>query len=726
MTMPNTPAMQNDSPADTSRTEPTGAISESLFEILWRGRWLVAAGVVLMLVIGFVYLLHATPLFESTSRIYVEQSGPRIIENMQGFMTQSTNYLYTQAELLSSTPIIARVAEQPEIRRMATFANVDNPVAFIRRNLDVSVGRQDDIISVSLESPYPSEAAQIVNAIIDSYMSYHGERQRGTSLEILKVLQTQKERTESDLQTTRQTLLDYQREHPSLTFETRQGNIILERLARLSEALTAAELSTVEARSAYESIKQNMADPARLRSYLTAQRTRTAGMSRTDSEAARVTAQILELSIQIENLQNTQQLTDDHPSIAGLKRRTEILRSELDTMDTQFAEAILAIARQDYLAAQENETQIRDYFEKQRDEALTLSEISTQYAILNSDIGRLERLSDILDDRIKEISVADDVGVLNINILEVARPADIPSKPQRARIMAMALMLGLMLGSGGALARDWMDHRLRSSDEIAAVLGIPVLGTVPSMSKRKSIADRGLVVQNEGTALVSEAYRTIRTAVFFGMPDGRAKSILITSPGPGDGKTTLASNLAITMAQAGQKTLLIDADFRKPMLHNIFTLDIEKGLTALLAGQVDAGAARQNSQIPNLTVITAGPEVPNPSEILNSEAFAQRLEQYKADFDRIVIDSPPVMPVTDARIIAAQCDVTLLVLRAMQSTRKASQQARDGLLSVGAALLGTVVNDVAKKDSRYGYYAGYGAYRAGHYGQTGKRSKLPS
>jgi capsular exopolysaccharide synthesis family protein len=329
--------------------------------------------------------------------------------------------------------------------------------------------------------------------------------------------------------------------------------------------------------------------------------------------------------------------------------------------------------------------------------------------MLESNLKRTEKLCDILDDRIKELNVTEDTGVLNISILEVARPGDKPSKPQKARVMAMAMVLGLMFGGGIALLRDMTDSRLRSADEISSVLNVPVLGTVPAMSKKLSDTERGTKAYLESKSVVAEAYRTIRTALFFGAK-GKAKTILITSPGPGDGKSCLVSNLAITMAQAGQKTLIIDADFRKPMQHNIFEIDKKDSLSSVLDGSVTLDEAIRSSLVKNLDLLPCSSEIHNPSEILNSENFVKLLEKLSQQYDRIVIDSPPVGPVADSRILAAISDATLLVLKAERSTRKNSQQARDALLSVHANLLGVVVNAVSRKNNRYGYYTGYGYY----------------
>jgi polysaccharide biosynthesis transport protein len=685
----------------------------SLFEVIWRSRWIVLACVVAALVAGFVYVLKATPIFMSTSRVYVEQTGPKVMEDVQGVMTQSKNYLYTQAEMIKSTPIISMAVEKPEIQRLRTFQDVTNKVTFLKHSLDVSVGKKDDILSVGIESPYPAEASQIVNTIVDAYITYNSTTKKSTAAEVLKILQKQKDKAVTELESKRDSMLTYQKANPALTFETSQGNIAIERLAKLSESLTAAELRTIEAKSIYESIGLLAKDPARLRQFTEAQRLRSS-YSGSDSESSRLNGQLDELRIQIDD--RKKQVTDDHPAVVSLQERYRSVMAELQLVDEKYAEAQLAVAKQDYESAVDSEKQIRQYFDEQRKEATGLNQQISEYTVLRSDVARAENLLAILDDRIKAVNVTEDTGALNISILEVARPEEIPVKPQKARILAMALVLGLMAGGGLAMARDFMDHRLRSADEITAVLGVPVLGTVPSMSRRQSISQRGMVVHKETTSIAAESYRTIRTAIFFGVPDGRAKVILVTSPMPGDGKTTLASNIAIAMSQADQKTLLIDADFRKPMQHNVFSLNADMGLSTLIAGRGRLEECIQSPGVSGLWVLPAGPEIPNPSEMLNSQAFGNLLANLKQRFDRIIIDSPPVMPVTDAKILAVMCDVTVVVLRAEQSTRKAAMQARDGLLSVGGSILGVVVNDVSQRDGHYGYYSRYGY---AYYGRRG-------
>ncbi len=587
-----------------SRVEMPPAIQmvpHSLLQIIWRHRWVVLLVTVIALAAGFLYICKSPPLFTSTAKIYVEQTGPRIIIEAEGVTMQSTNYLYTQAELLKSTPVISSALEKPGLKEMKIFYGINNPIAYLKgKGLNVSVGKKDDIISISSDSPEPAEAAHLVNAVVDSYINYHSTLKHNTTVEILKILHKEKAKQSGELSKKLKAMMDLKKENPALAFGDRNDNVSFDRLN--------------------------------------------------------------ELQFQLTDL--TQQFTANHPAVK---------------------------------ATQDKIDQVRNQFEQ-----------LVQYTVLQSEWEQTKRLCDILETRIKELDITEDVGALNISILEIARPANSPSEPQKARIMAIALLLGLMLGSGIALVHDWARPRLHSAEEVSVVLGVPVLGSVPTMSHVQSFSNRGQKVHRKSSSPAAEAYRTINTSISFGVPNGEAKTLLVTSPVLGDGKTTLVSNLAIAMARMGQKSLIIDADFRRPMQHNIFKVTCESGLTSILAGKISPDEAIHTTSVKDLDLLPAGPDVSNPSEMLSSNTLGRILKELSARYDRIIIDSPPVTPVADARILAAQCDVTLLVLQAEKSTMKAIKQARDGLLSVGAHLLGAVVNNVPKKNGRYGCYFGYG------------------
>jgi capsular exopolysaccharide synthesis family protein len=295
-----------------------------------------------------------------------------------------------------------------------------------------------------------------------------------------------------------------------------------------------------------------------------------------------------------------------------------------------------------------------------------------------------------------------------------------------------------MIGLGGALLLEMMEQRLRTVEEVTKLLAPPVLGSVPhiipkagpgnknvlrspwlsrlkmamSLSTRRrrrslqTLKQRGQVMHLQPRCDVSEAYRTIRTAIYFGLAGSPAKTILVTSPSSGDGKTTLASNLAISIAQTGRRVLLIDADCWHPAQGAIFEIEDRPGLTEILQGKATLTEVAQKTAVENLDVLLCGKIPENPAELLGGQAWIDLLAFASEQYDQILIDSPPVVPITDARILAASCGATILVLRAEKSTRRQADDAFEALTSVGATILGMVVNDVVRqsKGRSYQYY----------------------
>jgi capsular exopolysaccharide synthesis family protein len=821
--------MNNNSAIDKRNTsnivsQTYDSLQEGLLNVLLRHRWTIFCVTVLSLLAAFIYILKATPIYTSSSRIFVEQSGPRIISEYEGLMTRSNNYLYTQGELIKSTPIVASVADEAKIQRMKTFEDIDNLTIYLKDKLNVNIGRKDDIITVSFDSPYPVEAAEIVNTVVQSYIDYHSTRRRSTVSEVLKILQKEKVKRDKELSDKFDELLKFTRENGVVSFDGQGGNVVLERLNKLSGALTEAQLNALNTKADYEATKSMKNEPAKIKQFASASSTSGVRVSINDRET-QLQAELRNAEIELKNARY--HCTEEHPSVKAIHAKIDRIQKELDEQAKEFADSYIEVMRLRWVASQQREDELQESFDLQLQQAKDLGIKATEYSVLQSELKRIERVCDIIDDRIKELNVTEDAGALNISILEVARPPDNPSKPEKSKYMAMALALGLILGGGLAVFRDMMDYRLRSADEISFILGIPVLGIIPTMpggksvglpgnrtwflfkligagSYRKEIASesvgftkssasssredersvnrhkhsdyssvkwiqnisrknngsahirasrskkkrdhrtsatesvnirkrnvsssdkpdvviRGQRAHLEPKSIVAEAYRTVRTAIFFGVPKDQAKTILVTSPAPGDGKSTVASNLAVTMAQAGQKTVLLDADFRKPMQHKIFEIASRKnGLSDAVAGAISLDEAIQHGPVDGLDIIHCGTDIPNPSEVLNSDSFVNLLRELSGRYDRVVVDSPPVGPVADSQILSAICDVTILVLRAEVSTRKHSQQAYENLQSVGGHVLGAVVNDVRPRKGRYGY-SGYGYYQ--NYGYYNKDMK---
>ncbi|MCX5633551.1 MAG: polysaccharide biosynthesis tyrosine autokinase [Phycisphaerae bacterium] len=701
---------------------------------------------VVFIAAAILYISRAVPTYTSTARLYVEQTGPRIITEYEGIMTQSKNYLYTQGELVRSTPILAQVVQRSDIKKLETLkkkpttiaeeiknriglaepiievGEIDNLVVYLKKIIDVKIGIKDDIIAVSCESNYREEAAQIVNAIVESYVNYQTSQKKSTVSEVLRILQKEKIERDKELAGNFEELLNFTRQYGVVSFERSNENAVFQRLKTLSVSLAEAQLSAINAKAEFEAVQKLAEDPLKIKQYAMTQLNTNQGLFEGDSEK-RLRIELDGSKTELESA--LLQCSDDHPTVKALKSKIADIERQLALQLNNQAKAYIEVLDIKYQTAKQREDELMASYKQEEKAAQDLNVKATEYAVIESKLERSKRFCEILDERIKELNVSEDTGALNVNILEAARPAELATSPKRAKIVAVSLILGILFGIGFAVIRELMDWRLRSTDEISAILAVPVLGIVPSMGGKgkKAVTDHGQKVHLEPKSSVAEAYRTIRTAVFFSVPKGQARTILVTSPAPNDGKTTMVSNLAIAMAQAGQKTLVVDADFRKPMQHNVFafTNETEKGLSSVLAGQISLDEAIRHCPTEGLDLLTSGPDVPNPSELLNSEAFANLLKELTHRYDRIVIDSPPITPVADSQILAAICDATILVLRAEKSTKKAAQQAKEALVGVGAHVLGAIVNDVSPRHSRYGYYSHYGYYGYGYgYGKKNK------
>ena len=693
---------------------PLAPASENLLAVAWRSRWLILVCTILAVAAGFVHIQTATPIYTSTSSLYLEYVNIVPLTSELGRLPQTERYLQTQAGLLQSRPIVAAAIQSLEQQRLRTLRGTDITPAFVARNIRVEVGKRDDIISISFDSPYPVEAAQIVNGVVEAYMTSRSRQEQRNAAQVLEILQKDLNRIEGERAQRQVALEDFQTNHMPLALGSETGGAVVQRyLEDLQTELASARTAAMEAESFRDAAKILAEDVDALRQYIQVKGGVRGYLSST-TERSPLEARLMALDLQVQELSD--KLTLDHPTVSALESQRAAIQAKLREMDDRFVSAVLAAADQQCSETQDHEQRLTARFEAQRDQVVVLSAEVAQYQRLRSEVDRRTEYAQTLERQVGEIAriVNEDVGQLRMAILEPALPAEGPSSPQKGKIMAIALVLGLLCGGGLAVARDWLDQTLRSTEEISALLGLRVLGAVPAMSHRRTVQERGRRVLLQPDSHEAEAFRTVRTAVFFSAPKGQVKTMLVTSPMAGDGKSTLVSNLAIAMARAGQKTLILDADFRKPTQYSIFELDHhERCLSNVFAGTMKLGAAIQPAGLKGLDLLTCGRGISNPAEVLNSDRFPLLLKRLSEAYDRILVDAPPVTIVADAQILGALCDVTLLVLKADKSTRRGAQRAIEALQSVGARVLGVVVNDIPKSGDRYGYH--YGRYR-GYYG----------
>lgn len=655
--------------------------------MLWRDKLVVVAPVIVAVALAAVFISTATKRYTSRGIFTVQPAGSRLAGD-NGDVGQYANFLYTQREKIMARDVLAGALGMPAnlpgattVRGLKTFTDSDAPLEDLRNNMEVDVGRKDDTIEVAFETPYRDEAPIIVNAIIDNYISWQTRpHKRSNSADVLEAYNSELKGVNRGLAATTAKMAELESRYGVLSGKDQQ-NVVFQQLATISQSLESMRAQVLKDKQDYESAAK--AVPPEVRAM-----TSPGNVLVSSEDEQMLRTDILQLQQRLEEMQ--QRYLPNHPAVVAARQRLEVLSAG-------YADAL----QRRYLRSQALRDDLQKQFDEENRKAVEVSAKIAEYARLQADTDRQRRLVDTLETRIHDVNLQNSAGDVNIDFFQSASVAR-KSYPAPLRTLAVALMLGLAAGVTLAWGRDWMDDRLRSAEEIRAAVRSSVLGVIPQIPGGASQIVAGQKVVMDPSSDVAEAYRSLRTAIYFGAPKDRSKTILVTSPSPAEGKTTSAANLACVMAQAGKRVLLIDADLRSPRQHSVFGVrDGRLGLCAVLREEAQLEAAIHVTPVANLYLMPCGIKPMNPAELLNSPAFSEMLETLADKYDQVVVDAPPVMGLADARIIAACCDLTLLVLRAGVSTRKAARLANEGLISVGATVLGVIVNDVSRRGEAY-------------------------
>lgn len=691
-------------------SEPVAPPAPLLLDVLWRRRWILVLSLLVCLLAAGVYLLFATRVYIATARVIIRENGPKVFNAPQDRMEHSDNFLPTQTELFLSTPVLSRAVADTRLRTTRTFAAAGNdPVAWLRKGhgLQVEVSKRSDVIDVSMESPYPAEAVIFVDALVHSYVQEQADRHHSTGSEMLQALQKERQQLQQKRENCLASMLQARRDSGMISFGLDKGNTALDRTASLSTSLTAAEMNTMELQAQQKTLQDALARPDPAAAYAAAEQLR--GRELVDHEYDELGAELIQYQTALSSSSVIQ--GPSNKRIQGLQAIIDSLKQRIAEKQRSIAQAELDAISSQLTIARAKENDLRSVLKAQQDQTLATGTAAVSYQALSDEADRLQKQLGSLDERMAEVQVDGvDSGPLNVQVLEPARANPKPIKPNKTLTLAAAILAGWVLGLSLAMLREWQDVRLRSPDEVPTLLGTPVLATVPRINARLSSLARGQMVHLDGRSPAAEAYRAMRTALRLGI-GAEAKVILLASPTAGDGKSTTASNLAIALAQAGERTLLLEGDLREPVQHLIFEATAAMGLSGVMSGEHKLRDAIQPTHVPGLYLLPCGPVPENPAELLNSKKFARMLSALAETFDRIVIDSPPLLHVTDGQILAAAADVTLLVLRMNRSQPQNAALALEGLGQVGAHVLGVVANDVPPGRT-YSYYGGSWRYTA--------------
>ena len=411
--------------------------------------------------------------------------------------------------------------------------------------------------------------------------------------------------------------------------------------------------------------------------------------------------------------------------------RIKIIEAQMDAVPKAYQHEIdtnLKTFENSYQALVATEKSLMGMMEKEKLNAIELSKLGVEYKPYERTADENAKVYELIAKRQKEIDLSGLLRANNVRVLERAIRPGAPSSPKPMQNLMIALACGLGLGIVLAFAIETLDNTLKTQVDVETFLGVPVLGLIPIIGQGKldlkgkgkegktddQVRDRDLGVFREPRSMAAECCRSIRTNILFMSPDHPMRTMVITSPSPQEGKTTTAINLAVTMAEAGGRVLLIDTDMRRPRLHRSFAVPNQVGISTVIVGKSTLDEAIKSTDVPNLDVLPCGPTPPNPSELLHTERFAQVLEDCKTRYERIILDSPPTSAVTDPAVLGNLADGVILIVKGASTTREAAAHARRQLISAKCRLLGVIVNEIDFSNPAYGYqyyyYQNYSRY----------------
>jgi succinoglycan biosynthesis transport protein ExoP len=751
-----------DNPAFLHEPEDDGQINLlDYWRVLVKRRWTILIFVFAIVAVTAIASWKATPIYRATIKIQIDPENSSFLPfkeagEVGSTYAQSQEYLQTQFKVMESQTLAARVIQvldlganpdfmvevKPTIRSktMQWLRGVfglsetedkdedpakaeDRKLAQLLRifssSLSTSPVRNSRLVDVSFENRNPKLAADVANALASEYVQMNFETKFNSTTTASDFLAKQLVDLKAKVEKSEEELVRFSQQHDIYAINDNE-NVILQKLSDLNTALTAAQAERINKESIWKIVQQAAGSfPDLLRNILIEE---------------------LEKNLATLKVQQAKLAAAFRPGWPELDQVTGQVAEAENQLASERKKAIRNVETE-YRTAVQREKLLTEALAAQKLEANSFNQNSIQYNIIKRQVDTEKQLYDGLLQRMKEAGVSAGLKSNNIHIVDPAKPPRAPHRPNKPMNLALGLGIGLLLGVCLAFFFEYLDSSIKTPDDIDRYIKLPSLGVIPSAasllspSKRKQlVATAGgngakgsvssksieLITYHDTKSLISEAYRNLRTSVLLSSGSGRPpKILLVTSSQAGEGKTTTAVNISITLSQTGEKVVLLDCDMRNPRVHRIIGLDNANGISSFLSGNSDLSSMIQQSEIPNLFAVSAGRVPPNPAELLGSSRMKQGLALLDEYFDHIVIDSPPVLSVTDARILGTLVDGVVLVIKGGETPKEAVQRTKRLLQEVHAHVIGTLLNNVDVHSPDYYYYSKYYYYGYGKkYGEA--------
>ena len=741
--------------------------------VLWAYKWVILGVAVAIATAVIFWTLSQPKIYEATCTIEDDPSPPRPlgsqvedVANPLGNFWTSREFFATQNQIISSRTVAERVVRELALHQDASFFYVDpeehRRPSFLRSAL-VSMGLMEPVrpwqgatveaaaralqsrmvvepveetrlVAIRVSDRNPERAATLANAIAEAYIEKTLEDRMGSTVSALEWLGNQLDSLRNQLDESELALHHFKQEHNvlSVSMEDRQ-NLVASDIQRFSEALTKARTRRIEL----------SARLARIRSIAEGPTPEDAAAAFAENEAIAVLrGQLREKVAEQQGLQS--RYGPNHQRMQQLGAEIEDLRGQL----RRELAGIVRAADADVREIRQVEGGIRSALDEVHHQGLELNLREIEYSRLNRARENNSKLYTLVLERTTETDLTRMLRTTHARLLDRALRPTAPISPKFTTNAAGGVGVGLALGLALAFLLSRLDRRVRSVAD-AETLGLTILGILPRIDegdeaqpasgkkRRRRVPPvrpglRDLFVHTHPMSAAAECCRTIRTNLTFMSADQPIRALVITSANPREGKTTVTTNIAVSLAQSGKRVLIVDTDLRRPRIHRAFGVSGQRGVTSVVVGELALEDAVASTDIPGLDILPCGPIPPNPSELLHSAKFGDLVKEALKRYDRVIFDSPPLGAVTDAAVLAPQVDAALVVIKAQHTTRDAITSALRQLRDVGANVVGGVLNDVDPRRKGYGasdyyyYYRREGYYAADEDEAGGGPSERPN
>ncbi|MBI4508430.1 MAG: polysaccharide biosynthesis tyrosine autokinase [Deltaproteobacteria bacterium] len=713
---------QNENATAEVVEEGIGVHLQRTWGLLKKHRWLITSAFVAVFGAVIAYSMTRRSVFEATATIVVDPQAPKVLGRRSeevvelGAGANSWNlkeYYNTQSRIIGSRAIAEKTVTQYNLHKDSRLGihfqpsaseedKIEAAVKFVMSALKVSLARDSRVFSVSIRHGDPRVASDLANYLTAVYVDQNLGLKQGVTRDARGWVAKQLDDANKALEKSETALYSFKVDFNvlSVSFEDRQK--------MLSEAL--------------ESFAEALANAQRRRIELEARRRAISGLI--NNEIAEIPHSYVAESPTIARLREF--YAEERRKLRGIEERygpkhpehaSQAVRvtSALEDLRAE-SRTLLASVDGEIKALSETEGQFKKEIGRLSAEAFVLNQKEIEYQRLRRDASNSAEIYGQLLRRYHENGLQEQDFANNIRLLDEARAPKAAVEPNLPRAMAVGMVFAGLIAFGLAFLVEAIDRSVKTQEDIEVAAGLPYLGMIPELEEAKtaSLKDRDFHLVANPRSVAAECCRVVRTNILFCSAARPLKSMLVTSPSPMEGKTTSAINLGVVMAQSGHRTLLVDADLRRPRLHKAFGLSAEHGLTRLVVGEATFDDSIKSTEVPNLFVLPCGPVPPNPAELLQTERFAEVVGQLVSKYDHIIFDAPPVLPVADPAILAQRVDGVMLVVRAGKTARDSLLRAKRTLAKVDSHVVGVVMNDINLKQAQYsGYYYTY-RYRYEH------------